>query len=219
MRARQPSPTGRTTVMEFRPTSFRERTRIRIGEADLRAVNQALRRLPEQVRRKVASKGMREVLKFGRTMAKSLCLPQDERTRNAIAYKVKVYRKKNVWGAVGVRVDGPYDPTQKHGERYPGWRSHMWDGGFRVWQKGRTKDGRIRIPRMGNWTPNRNGRIAPFIRKNRGWRKRIKRRGLDPVIIGRRLYLTTTAQAMSARAAPAIVRAVENALKEVGRGD
>lgn len=216
MRGRQPSRTS--TATEFRPTSFRERTRIRIGEADLRAVNDALRRIPAEVRRKVASKGMREVLKYGRTMAKSLCLPQDERTRNAIEYKVKTYRKTTVWGAVGVRVDGPYDPTQKHGERYPGWRSHMWDGGFRVWQKGRTKGGRLRIPKTGNWKPNRNGRIAPFIRKNRGWRKGIRRRGLDPVIMGRRLYLTTTAHFMSARAGPAIVRAVENALKEVGRG-
>lgn len=217
MRGSQPSRTS--TATEFRPTSFRERTRIRVGEADLRAVNQALRRIPVEVRRKVASKGIRDVLKFGRAMAKSLCLPQDERTRKAIEYKVKTYRKKNVWGAVGVRVDGPYDPTQKHGERYPGWRSHMWDGGFRVWQKGRTKNGRIRIPKMGNWKPNRNGRIAPFIRKDRGWRKGIRRRGLDPVIIGRRLYLTTTAEAMSARAGPAIVRAVENALMEVGRGN
>lgn len=197
--------------------SFRRRTQIVVGEADLSAINAALRQIPEKLRRKVARKGVREVLLAGRRMAKSLALPQDKDTIRGISIKVKMYRRKFVWGGLGVRIDGPYVEGKRFGELYAGWRSHMWDGGFRVWQKGLRAKDKPREGRQGNWKPNPNPK--PFTRFNRGWRKGIARRKLNPVKIGRRLYLTTPATMMSQQARPAIVEACRQALMEVSRGN
>lgn len=201
--------------METRPELFRNRTRIRIGEADLTALRASLRLLPEKIRNKVAKNGMKSVLIEGKRMAKALALPQDQATKRAVSIRTKVYRRRFVWGAVGVRVGGPYTEGRRFGEAFPGWRSHFWDGGFRVWQKGVKANGRRK--RVGAFRQT-NANPKPFTKFNRGWRKGKSRRHLSQRIIGRRLYLTQAAQHMSSIAGPRIREAVAEALKEASRG-
>lgn len=201
--------------METRPELFRNRTRIRIGEADLTALRASLRLLPEKIRNKVAKNGMKSVLLEGKRMAKALALPQDQATKRAVSIRTKVYRRRFVWGAVGVRVGGPYTEGRRFGEAFPGWRSHFWDGGFRVWQKGTKANGRRK--RQGAYRQT-NPNPKPFTKFNRGWRKGKSRRHLSPRIIGRRLYLTQAAHHMSSIAGPRIREAVAEALKEASRG-
>lgn len=198
-----------------RPELFRQRTRIRIGEADLTALRASLLQLPEKIRNKVAKKGLKRVLLEGKRLAKSLALPQDEATKRAVSIRSKVYRKRYVWGAVGVRVGGPYTEGRRFGEAFPGWRSHLWDGGFRVWQKGTKANGRRK--RVGAYRQTNPNPKLPT-RFNRGWRKGKSRRNLSPQIIGRRLYLTQAAAHMSSIAGPRIREAVAEALKEASRG-
>lgn len=201
--------------METRPELFRNRTRIRIGEADLTALRASLRLLPEKIRNKVAKKGMKSVLIEGKRMAKALALPQDQATKRAVSIRTKIYRRRFVWGAVGVRVGGPYTEGRRFGEAFPGWRSHFWDGGFRVWQKGVKANGRRK--RVGAFRQT-NANPKPFTKFNRGWRKGKSRRHLSQQIIGRRLYLTQSAHHMSSIAVPRIREAVAEALKEASRG-
>lgn len=197
--------------------AFRNRVRIQLGDADLRDVNAALQALPEKMRRKVARKGMREVMQRGRQVARALAPAADRDTKRAVAIKVQTYRRRTVWGAVGVRVGGPFTPNKRFGEAYPGWRSHLWDGGFRVWQKGVRADGRLRVPKPGNWKPNPSPKLPAVTR--RGWRKGKARRNLAGRVIGRLLYLTRTAQYVTKIARDRIVAAVGDALKEAGRGN
>jgi len=191
------------------------RTTVRLEPTDLAAVNRALRSIPEKLRGKVIRKGMREVLNMGKATAKAHALPADKDTRRAVAIKVKAFRRKIIWGAVGVRVGGPYTENRRFGERYPGWRSHLWDGGFRVWQKGIKANGQPAKP--GKMRPSTaTGR--PFSRFNRGWRKGKGRRNLNPAIIGRRFYLTKASVRIRNNARPAIENAVLEALREMNRG-
>lgn len=203
--------------METRPQLFRQRTRIRIGEADLTELRAALGRLPAAIRNKVAKRGMKSVLLEGKQVAKSLAPAQDHATKRAISIRTKVYRRRVVWGAVGVRVGGPYTPSRRFGEAFPGWRSHFWDGGFRVWQRGVRANGSRRPMRQGNYRGNPNA-VLPS-KTNRGWRKGKSRRNLSPRIIGRTLYLTQAAAHMSSIAGTRIRAAVAEALKEATRGD
>lgn len=194
---------------------YRVRTRIRVGHADLMALRASLLQLPEKIRNKVARKGLSKVLLEGKRLAKSLVLPQDEATKRAVSIRAKVYRKRYVWGAVGVRVGGPYTEGKRFGEAFPGWRSHLWDGGFRVWQKGTKANGRRK--RIGA-SRTSNPKPKPLTRFNRGWRKGKYKRNLSPQIIGRRLYLTQAAAHMSSIAGPRMLEAVAEAIKEHTRG-
>lgn len=169
---------------------------------EARQLGKALKALPPKVRAKVARKGIRA---WGRLASRALAravIPQDLETKRDVGIKVKTYRKgKVIWGAVGVRKDG----------NRVGWRSHFWDGGFRVWQKGIRADG---TPRKAVTRPGRNPnpRIVPFSQK-RGWRSGIRKRSLGRKI-GRTMYIART----NARWQPECGRFVRDAIAEALRG-
>jgi hypothetical protein len=169
---------------------------------EARQLGQALKRLPVEVRTKVARKGIRAWGKLAVRALRRAVIPQDLETRRDAALKVKTYKRgKVIWGAVGIRKDGAR----------VGWRSHLWDGGFRVWQKGIKADGTPQKPvtRPGR---NPNPRIVPFSQK-RGWRDGKGRRNLGRRI-GRTMYLSRT----NARWQPEAGRFVRDAIEEAIRG-
>lgn len=170
-------------------------------KVDARKLGVALNRLPPDIRRKVARKGLREWGKRVVREVKRGVLPQDEETRRDVAVKVKSYRKgKVIWAGVGVRKDG----------LRVGWRSHFWDGGFRVWQKGMKADGTMKkAPTRPGRNPN--PRIVPFSQK-RGWRDGLSKRGLGQRI-GRRLYIQRPKAAWLPKADEYVRDAIMEALR------
>jgi len=190
------------------------RFQFRASEQDVAAVTAALKRLPEGIRRKIARKGIREWAKKLRTAVRAMAYPKAKRTRRNLAVKVKTYRRSIVWGAVGVKASG-------YGREDPSWRSHLFDGGWRPWPKG-TKSSQSRTAkataarRVGEWKPNYNAKLPAASTMNRGWRKGLRRR--FGARIFRLQYLTQPAQSHVQYARTAVVNAVEEALKEAGRG-
>jgi hypothetical protein len=169
---------------------------------DARALGKALAEMPLAVRNKIVRKGLRA---WGTRVVKAVrrgVLPADRETRRDVAVKIKSYRRGRVmWAAVGVRKDG----------MRVGWRSHFWDGGFRVWQKGIKADGTPkREPTRAGRNPN--PRFVPFSYR-RDWRDGKTKRNLGRRI-GRRLYLTRA----RAQYAPLAEQYVRDAVAEAIRG-
>jgi hypothetical protein len=179
--------------------SIAGRLKVRL---DSRALRRELEQLPPKVRGKVFRKGLREWGRRTVQAVKRRVLPADRETRRDVAVKIKSYKRGRViWAAVGVRKDG----------MRVGWRSHFWDGGFRVWKKGVKADG---TPKKASTRPGRNPnpRFVPFS-YNRGWRSGIRKRNLGQRI-GRRLYLTRA----RAQWAPQAAQYVRDAVAEAIRG-
>lgn len=190
------------------------RYQFRASEEDVAAVASALKRLPEGIRRKVARKGIREWAKKLRTAVRAMAYQKAKRTRRNLAVKVKTYKRAIVWGAVGVKSSGERRED-------PSWRSHLYDGGWRPWPKG-TKSSQARTAkasapkRAGNWKPNYAAKLPLSSEMNRGWRKGLRRRYGTRIF--RLQYLTQPARSHIQFARTAVVNAVEEALKEAGRG-
>jgi hypothetical protein len=172
-------------------------------KVDARALGKALLRLPPKVRMKTARVGLR---KWGRrvvTAARRRVLPQDRDTRRDMAVKVKSYKRgKVLWAAVGVRRDG----------MRVGWRSHFWDVGFRVWQKGIKADGTPKKP-VRLWNRNPAPKFVPFSYR-RDWRKGIRKKNLGQRI-GRRLYMTDTHRQWAPKADEYVRDAIAEALRGI----
>lgn len=170
---------------------------------DSRALGRALQALPAKVQKKVARKGLRAWGKRVMVAIKRGVLPADREMRRDVGMKVVSYKRgRLIWCAVGVRADG---------ERV-GWRSHMWDGGFRVWKKGTDQNGNPIVQGPKQKQRNPNPRFVPFS-YNRGWRLNKARTGLGSKIVGRRLFITRARAAWSPKASEYVRDAVAEALR------
>jgi hypothetical protein len=133
---------------------------------EARQLGAALKKLPGEIRKKIVRKGLREWGKRAmRAMRRAIPARDLEMKRDA-AVKLKTYKRGRVfWAGVGIRKD----------QVRSGWRSHFWNNGFRVWQKGMRKDG---TPKPAPKHPGRNPypKIAWWARRS-GWRKGIKKEG------------------------------------------
>lgn len=187
------------------------RAQFKVSPSDLRKIAEAAQRLPKAVRRKVVRRSLREWGERVKRTAKALLPRGHKRTRRDLAVKTKTYRKGRIWCGVGVRKDG---------DRV-GWRSHLYDGGYRPWRKGIVKlkgggFGPKPAPKLvRKWRGNRNARIVPFSQQ-RNWRDGVK--GNVGVRIYRRLWLTRAAQKWQPTVVDFVRDGVAEALREELRG-
>lgn len=180
------------------------RAQFKIPEADLKVLRSALSQLAVGVRRRVSRQGIRKWLTDAKSIARSSAYSKAKATKRNLIIKVKTYKRTIIWGAVGVRVSS----------NSPGWRSHLYDGGWRPWRKGFDKDGKSIKPTKPMLRKfARKHKIAPFIAKNRGWRAGKRKRGLGAVT-HRHMYLTETAKIMARHAAGYIMPYVMKAIHE-----
>jgi len=188
-------------------TSAAFRVQFQMTKHELQDTRKALEQLPTRIRGKVLRKGLREWAAGLKKAVRSAARRKDRRTRRDVAVKTVTYRRgKSIWVGVGVRTDG----------NRVGWKSHLHDGGYRPWQKGVRADGTAaKKPRL--WNRNPNPRIAPFIAKNRGWRKGRTKRTLGPVLY-KTEYITRPARSWAPRAGSYIRSAIAEAIREVARG-
>ncbi len=183
------------------------RAQFTVSPQDLRKITEAAQRLPKAVRRKVVRKSLRDWGEAMKRTAKAFLPKGHKRTRRDLAVKTKTYRKGRIWCGVGVRKDG---------DRV-GWRSHLYDGGYRPWQKGIVKlkgggFGPKPAPKLvRNWKPNYSARIVPFSQQ-RNWRERVK--GNLGTRIYRRLWLTRAAQKWQPRVVDFVRDGVDEALRQ-----
>lgn len=172
------------------------------ARVDARALGKALKALPLKVQKKVARKGLRE---WGNRVAKAIkrgVLPADTEMRRDVGVKIVSYKRgRLIWCAVGVRTDG----------QRVGWRSHMWDGGFRVWRKGIKADGTPAEQGPKQKQRNPNPKFVPFS-YNRGWRRGKARTNLGR-LVGRRWFITNARNAWAMKADQYVRDAVAEALR------
>lgn len=170
---------------------------------EARQLGAALKKLPGEIRKKIVRKGLREWGKRAmRAMRRAIPANDLEMKRDA-AVKLKTYKRGRVfWAGVGIRKD----------QVRSGWRSHFWNNGFRVWQKGIRKDG---TPKPAPKHPGRNPypKIAWWARRS-GWRKGIKKKGLG-TRMGRSLFITRTNHQWGPRAGEYVRDAIAEALRSV----
>jgi hypothetical protein len=183
------------------------RAQFKVSPTDLRRIAAVAQELPKKIRRKVVRKSLRDWGDRVKRTAKALLPRAARNTRRDLAVKTKTYRKGRIWCGVGVRKDG----------NRVGWRSHLYDGGYRPWKKGIVKlkgggFGPKPTPKLvRKWKGNRNARIVPFS-QNRGWRDGVK--GNVGSRIYRRLWLTRAAQKWQPTVVDFIVSGVEEALRQ-----
>jgi len=183
------------------------RAQFQVSAKDLERIKEIAQELPKKVRRKVVRKSLREWSESLKRSAKALLPKRHKQTRRDLAVKTKTYRKGRIWCGVGVRKDG----------NRVGWRSHLYDGGYRPWPKGlvKLKTGGIGAkpaPKLvRNWKGNRNAKIVPFSQK-RDWRKGI--RGNVGSRIYRILWLTRAGKRWQPRVFEFVRIGVSEALRE-----
>lgn len=174
---------------------------------DLARIKAIAQELPKKVRRKVVRTSLREWGEALKRSAKALLPKRHKQTRRDLAVKTKTYRRGRIWCGVGVRKDN----------NRVGWRSHLYDGGYRPWRKGVIKlDGGGFGPKpspklVRNWKGNRNARIVPFSQQ-RGWRKDVK--GNVGARIYRILWLTRAANRWQPRVIEFVRNGVDEALRQ-----
>jgi hypothetical protein len=176
--------------------------RVRV---DARALGAALKKLPLKLQKKIARKGLREWGRRVVTAIKRGVLPADTRMRRDAGMKIVSYKKgRLIWCAVGVRTDG----------QRVGWRSHMWDEGFRVWRKGTDQNGNPIVQGPKQKQRNPNPKFVPFS-YNRGWRRNKARTGLGTKVVGRRMFITKARNAWLFKADDYVRDAVAEALRGI----
>ena len=170
---------------------------------EARQLGQALLRVPPEIRKQVVRKGLREWGKRAMKALRQRIRTQDPEMRRDCIVKLKTYKRGRLfWAGVGVRKDGLGS----------GWRAHLWNNGFRVWQKGLRKDGTPKPPPK---HPGRNlfPRLFAFNRRS-GWRKGITKKGLGRKI-GRTQFITITNRQWGPRAEHYVRDAIAEALRNV----
>lgn len=183
------------------------RAQFQVSAKDLERIKAIAQELPKKVRRKVVRKSLRDWGESLKRSAKALLPKRHKQTRRDLAVKTKTYRKGRIWCGVGVRKDG----------NRVGRRSHLYDGGYRPWQKGVVKlkgggFGPKPAPKLvRNWKGNRNARIVPFSQQ-RGWRKDVK--GNVGGRIYRILWLTRAAKRWQPRVVEFVRSGVNEALRQ-----
>jgi hypothetical protein len=108
-----------------------------VSEADVLRINDALRKLPQDVWKKVYVKAFRGWAKNAVRTAKALAPIRTGRLRKSIFTKVKRYRKA-VWGGLGGKVAGGKAAIRASANRGElgkdylgaGWRIHLAERGF-----------------------------------------------------------------------------------------
>lgn len=197
-------------------SSTNERVAFRVlfmaSYADLQKVAVMAQELPKEIRKKIVRKGLRDWGEAVLRTIKSGAHRKAKRTKRDLAVKTKTYRRGRIWAGVGVRKDG----------NRVGWRSHLYDGGWRPIQKGfvMSQDGTLQpkpIPKLKrNWKGNKQARIVPFS-QNRGWRSGVRRSHLGNVIykLG---YIRRAAIKHQSRVSQYVRDAIDIALMEARRG-
>jgi hypothetical protein len=187
------------------------RAQFQVSAKDLERIKAIAQELPKKVRRKVVRKSLREWGESLKRSAKALLPKRHKQTRRDLAVKTKTYRRGRIWCGVGVRKDG----------NRVGWRSHLYDGGYRPWQKGIVKlkgggFGPKPAPKLvRKWKGNRNARIVPFSQQ-RGWRDGVK--GKVGARIYRILWLTRAARRWQPRVIDFVRAGVDEALRQELKG-
>jgi hypothetical protein len=186
---------------------------FRPSKEDLEKIAAIASELPKNMRKKIVRKGLRNWGEAVKRTMKALAHPKAKRTKRDIAVKTKTYRKGRIWAGVGVRKDG----------NRVGWRSHMYDQGWRPVLKGLTltSDGQLGIkppPKLvRKWKGNRNARIVPFS-QNRGWRLGIRKQSSSlGARIYRRLFVTRAGLKHKDSTVQYIYDAVQESLTELKR--
>ena len=170
---------------------------------EARQLGAALKKLPAEIRKKIVRKGLREWGKRAMRAMRRAIPANDLEMKKDAGVKLKTYKRGRVfWAGVGIRKD----------QVRSGWRSHFWNNGFRVWQKGLRKDG---TPKPAPKHPGRNPypKIAWWARRS-GWRKGIKKKGLG-LRMGRSLFITRTNNQWGPRAGEYVRDAIAEALRSV----
>ena len=176
---------------------------FQLNVKDLKAIAAMAEKLPKAMRKKIVRKGLRD---WGKALIQRMKkrLPRAaKRTRRDLAMKTKTYKRGRIWAGVGVRVDG----------NRVGYRSHLYDGGYRPFAKGSRAS--LNLKKPGKWKGNPNPK--PPSRTNRGWRDGLRRRNLGPVI-NRKLWLTAPAKYYATRTRQYIEDAIAESLRETTRG-
>jgi hypothetical protein len=143
-------------------------------EADMKAMRKLTAEYPVKLRKKIIRAAIVRWTKRVEGRARAAAYHNAHRTKANIFQKVRVY-KRAVWGAVGVRT-GRVAPGQelkgRYGDQLPGWRSHLYEVGWRPYPK--------------LWDNDREKRKG----KGRGWRRGLRKRFANTTRIYRLEYLS-----------------------------
>lgn len=141
---------------------------------DIRDMRKLVQSYPVKMRKKVIRRALVRWCSRVEARARANAHPNATRTKANLFHKVRVY-KRAVWGAVGVRT-GMVQPGQelkgRYGDLLPGWRSHLYETGWRPYPK--------------LWDNDREKRKG----KGRGWRKGLRKRTAGVARIYRLEYMS-----------------------------
>lgn len=209
-----------------------------IFEMETESINDVIRSMTDfnaRARRDIVRKALRDYGSAVVKRVKSNIKWKAPQTKRSVMMKIVRYPKggrpdtrKYLWLGVGVRTGLRPVPKRldgRYGDVFPGWRSHLYEAGWRSWPKGRRQDDAAFAEilgarkRQGNYRggdPNRARAILAFVRRENRWRK--GQRG----VVGQRHYETRYIS-RAARATMPLLRtklemAVESARREMSRG-
>ena len=207
------------------------RMQMRIDPKEIEDLRRKIMTFVPKVRKQIVRKGLRRWGSIVARGVKSAAWPKARRTRRAVMVKVKSYRNGTIWCGVGIRLGSGLANRRQMDD--PGNRSHLFEGGFRPWKKGERvesqtraksrKTGKIQTittfreaaPRSAR-KGNPNGFFAPFIAKNRGWRKGLKGRALGTKIFALK-YISRPGNAAKKMLRPSLESAIMDAMQEAKR--
>jgi len=178
-------------------------------------LKRAIQAVDERIRKKVVRQGIRRWAKETAGAVKAACRPQDKRTRQAIDYTIKNYKRgKMYWAGIGVARQVQFDSRRALDVAT---KAHFHNGGYRTWAKGASASGRRIVPRrsfgLAGGDKRVNAEFKPGIRMKRDWRKGLRKRNLGPVIL-KTLYITNPGQRALTRVSSHIEDALTDVLKK-----
>lgn len=202
------------------------------------SINDVIRSMTDfnaRARREIVRKALRDYGSAVVKRVKSNIKWKAPQTKRSVMMKIARYPKggrpdtrKYLWLGVGVRTGLRPVPKRldgRYGDVFPGWRSHLYEAGWRSWPKGRRQNDAAFAEilgarkRQGNYRggdPNRARAVLAFVRRENRWRR--GQRG----VVGQRHYETRYIS-RAARATMPLLRtklemAVESARREMSRG-
>lgn len=206
-----------------------------IFELDTDSINDVIRSMRDfnaRGRQVIVKRGLRD---FGSSLVKRIKAnvrwnaPQ---TRRSVMAKIVRYPKggrpetrKFLWLGVGVRTGlrpVPKRLSGRYGDVYPGWRSHLYEKGWRAYPKGRKQNdaafaeatGTGPRKRVGNYRggdPSRARAVLAFVRRENHWRK--GKRG----VVSERHYATRFISRAAMAAMPTLRSKLEQSLEQARR--
>ena len=168
---------------------------------DIRDMRKLVQSYPVKMRKKVIRRALVRWCSRVEARARANAHPNANRTKANLFHKVRVY-KRAVWGAVGVRT-GMVQPGQelkgRYGDMLPGWRSHLYEVGWRPYPK--------------LWDNDREKRKG----KGRGWRKGLRKRTAGVARIYRLEYMSAGYRAEKGNLRSALVYEIGLDVRKMNR--